>query len=84
MRNAGGCNDFTVLQVPGQHALLTACGEVKALEGLTDAFHDFKETLKKHGEKLFSRAWSGRIKGNGLKMKENKFWLETRKKFFYS
>lgn len=33
-------------------------------------------------EKLFIRACSGRIRGNGLKLKDKKFRLDIRKKIF--
>lgn len=80
LRNAGGFNGFTVLQLPGQHALLTTCGEVKALGRPYWGLAWLKGAIE--GEKLFSRACSDRTEGNGLKMKESKFKLETKKKFF--
>ncbi|GAB0182624.1 hypothetical protein GRJ2_000727700 [Grus japonensis] len=46
------------------------------------AFQYLKEAYRKAGEGLFTRAWSDRTRGNGLKLKEGRFRLDIRKKFF--
>jgi len=46
------------------------------------AFKYLKECYKKAGDRVFSRVCDGRTKGNGFKLKERKFRLDIRKKFF--
>ncbi|GAB0177252.1 hypothetical protein GRJ2_000190400 [Grus japonensis] len=46
------------------------------------AYQYLKGAYRKSGEGLFTRAWSDRTRGNGLKLKEGRFRLDTRKKFF--
>ena len=58
-------------------------GEEKAYRGdLTAAFQYLKGAYKKAGEGLFTRACSDRTRGNGFKLKEGRFRLGIRKKFF--
>jgi len=45
-------------------------------------FQYLKGAYKKAGEGLLTRAWSDRTRGNGFKLKEGRFKLDTRKKFF--
>ncbi|KAK4821999.1 hypothetical protein QYF61_006613 [Mycteria americana] len=49
---------------------------------LTAAFQYLKGAYKKDGDKLFSRACCDRTRGNGFKLKEGRFRLDIRKKFF--
>ncbi|KAK4816060.1 hypothetical protein QYF61_011068 [Mycteria americana] len=57
--------------------------EKRRLHGhLTAAFQSLKGAYKKDGDRLFSRACSDRTRGNGFKLKESRFRLERRKRFF--
>jgi len=57
--------------------------EKRRLRGdLTAAFQYLKAAYRKDGEGLFTRVYSGRTKGNGCKLKEGRFRLDIRKKFF--
>jgi len=46
------------------------------------AFHCLKRGCKKEGYRLFSRACCEKTKGNGFKLKEGRFRLGVKKKFF--
>ncbi|GAB0186154.1 hypothetical protein GRJ2_001080700 [Grus japonensis] len=46
------------------------------------AFQYLKGTYRKAGEGLFTRTCSDRTRGNGFKLKEDRFRLDVRKKFF--
>ncbi|KAK4815832.1 hypothetical protein QYF61_008435 [Mycteria americana] len=57
-------------------------GEEKALGDLIVAFQYLKGAYKKDGDRLLSRACNDRTRGNGFKLKEGRFRLDIRKKFF--
>jgi len=57
--------------------------EKRRLRGdLIAAFQYVKGAYRKDGEGLFTRVCSGRTKGNGCKLKDSRFRLDIRKKFF--
>jgi len=57
--------------------------EKRRLQGdLVAAFQYLKEAYKKDGDKLFSRAYYNRTRGNGFKLRESRFKQDTRKKYF--
>jgi len=57
--------------------------EKRRLRGdLRAAFRSLKGAYRKDGEGLFTRACSDRTRGNGSKLKEGRFRLDIRKKFF--
>jgi len=49
---------------------------------LRAAFQYLKGAYRKDGEGLFTRVCSDRTRGNGCKLKADKFRLDIRKKFF--
>jgi len=49
---------------------------------LGGAFQYLKGAYRKGGEGLFTRVCSDRTRGNGSKLKEGRFRLDIRKKFF--
>jgi len=57
--------------------------EKRRLQGdLIAAFQCLKGACKKAGEGLFARTCSYRTRGNAFKLKEGKFRLDIREKFF--
>ncbi|KAK4816471.1 hypothetical protein QYF61_017199 [Mycteria americana] len=51
-------------------------------EDLIATFQYLKGAYKKDGDRVFSRACSNRTRGNGFKLKEGRFRLDIRKRFF--
>jgi len=49
---------------------------------LIAAFQYLKGTYRKDGENLFSKAFCDRTRSNGFKLREGRFSLHIRKKFF--
>ena len=57
--------------------------EKKRVQGdLRAAFQYLKRSYRKEEDKLLSRVCSDRTRGNGFKLKEGNFRLDTRKKYF--
>ena len=46
------------------------------------AFQYLKESYRKEGDRLFSRVYGARTRGNGFKLKEDRFRLDVRKVFY--
>jgi len=51
-------------------------------EDLTVAFQYLKGAYRKDGENIFSRACCDRTRSNGFKLRQGRFRLDIRKKFF--
>ena len=51
-------------------------------DDLSAALQYLKEAYKQEGSQLFERADNSRTKGNGYKLKEGRFRLDARRKFF--
>ena len=57
--------------------------EKRRLQGdLLAAFRYLKRVYKEEGSQLFERVDNGRTRGNGLKLREGRFKLDVRGKFF--
>jgi len=57
--------------------------EKRRLQGdLIVAFHYFKRAYRKDGKNIFSKAYCDRTRIKGFKLREGRFRLDIRKKFF--
>jgi len=57
--------------------------EKRRLQGdLIAAFQYLKRAYRKDGDRLFSRAFCDRTRGNGFKLKKGRLRLDIRNKFF--
>ena len=57
-------------------------GEERVPGGPIMAFHYLNDSCKKEGDRLFSRVRYDRRRGNGFRLKERRFRMDMRKKFF--
>ena len=61
---------------------LSSLGERRLQGDLIAAFQYLKGAYKQEGSQPFTRVDNGRTRGNGFKLKEGRFVLDIREKFF--
>jgi len=62
--------------------VLFSLEERRLWEDLIAAFQYLKGAYRKNGENLFSKACCDRTRSNGFKLREGRFKLDIKKKFF--
>lgn len=62
--------------------VLFSLQKARLQENLTAAFQYLTDDYRKGGERLFTRTGSDGTRGNGFKLKQGRFRLDARRKFF--
>ncbi|KAK4828808.1 hypothetical protein QYF61_000865 [Mycteria americana] len=73
---------FCLFRSPARNLGWFSLEKRRLQEDLIAVFQYLKGSYKKGGERLFTKACSDRTRGRGFKLKEGRFRLDIRKKFF--
>ncbi|KAK4827175.1 hypothetical protein QYF61_015137 [Mycteria americana] len=71
-----------LLSYEGKLRVGVVLGKRRLQGDIIAVFHYLKEAYKKDGGRLFTKDCSDRTRGSGFKLKEDRFRLDIRKKFF--